>query len=107
MLSKIVPRKSHGFETRVTDNPEFQVLIPLYPESDKTEAEVDKVKVKLRRNPGQTTLPIYGKTYTGVRISPWAGHTVEGYCRFQAMLDKYIQQALLNNVNKRVGAFTL
>jgi hypothetical protein len=63
-LSKMVPRKSRGFETRVTDNPKFQAPIPLYPEPDEIEAEVDKVKVKLRRNPVQTTYPIYDKTYT-------------------------------------------
>jgi len=32
MLSKMVPRKSRGFETRVTENPKFQAPIPLYPE---------------------------------------------------------------------------
>jgi hypothetical protein len=64
MLSKMVKRKLHGFKTQVTDNLKFQAPIPLYLEPDKREAEVDKVKVKLRRNPGQTTLPIYKKTYT-------------------------------------------
>jgi hypothetical protein len=102
MLSKMVPWKSCGFETRVTDNPKFQAPISLYPEPDETEAEVDKVKVKLQRNPAQTTPPIYKKNHT-----PWTGHTVEGYCRFQATLDKYTQQAPFNNVNERVGAVTL
>jgi hypothetical protein len=102
MLSKMVPQKSRGFETRVTDNSKFQAQIPLYLEPDKTEAEVNKVKVKLQRNPAQTTSPIYKKTYT-----PWTGHTVEGYCQFRATLDKYTRQAPLNNVNERVGAVTL
>jgi hypothetical protein len=102
MLSKLVSWKSCGFKTQVTDNPKFQALIPLYPELDKTETEVDKVKVKLQRNPGQTTSPIYKKTYT-----PWTGHTVEGYCQFQARLDEYTQQVPLNNMNERVGAATL
>jgi hypothetical protein len=30
----------------------------------------------------------------------WAGHTVEGYCKFRAMLDEYIKQPPLNNVNE-------
>jgi hypothetical protein len=32
MFSKLIPRKSSGFEVRVTDNPRWQAPIPLYPE---------------------------------------------------------------------------
>ena len=99
MLSKMVPQKSRGFETQVTKNPKFQAPIPLYPEPDMTELEVDKVKIKI---PGQTTSPIYEKTYT-----PWTGYTVEGYCKCRATLHEYMQQAPLNSVNERVGAVTL
>ena len=102
MFSKMVPQKSRGFKTRVTENPKFQAPIPLYSEPDMTESEVEKVKVKLCRNPAQTTSHIYKKTYT-----PWTGHTVEGYCKFRTTLHEYTQQAPLNNVNKRVGAVTL
>jgi hypothetical protein len=98
MLSKMVPRSRAGLKRELW----FQAPIPLYLEPDKMKKEVDKVKVKLQRNPGQRTLPIYEKAYT-----PWMGHTVEGYCRFQATLDEYTRQAPLNNVNKRVGAITL
>jgi hypothetical protein len=51
MFSKLIPRKSAGFEVRVTDNPHKQTPILLYPEPDRGETEIKKVKVKLRRNP--------------------------------------------------------
>jgi hypothetical protein len=59
----------------VTDNPRWQAAIPLYPEPDTDETELEKVKVKLRRNPTVASSPTYEKSYT-----PWTGHTVEGYC---------------------------
>jgi hypothetical protein len=77
MISKLVPQKLRCFKIQVKENPKFQALTPLYPESDATVLEVDKVKVKLRQNPVQTTLPTYEKTYT-----PWTGHTIKGYCKF-------------------------
>jgi hypothetical protein len=71
MLSKMVPLKSCGFETRVTDNPKFQAPISLYPEPDETEAEVDKVKVKLQRNPAQQPRPSTKKPYPLDRSYGW------------------------------------
>jgi hypothetical protein len=102
MLSKAIPRRSRVFEPRITENPKFQAPIPLYPEPDTVDGEADKVKVKLRRNPSQSTSAVYEKIYT-----PWTGHTTEGYCYFRAMLDEYTKQAPLNNVVERVGAVSL
>ena len=59
------------------------------------------VKLKLRRNPTVALSPTYEKSY-----APWTGHTVEGYCKFRAMLDEYIKQAPLNNVQERAAAIT-
>jgi hypothetical protein len=64
MLSKAIPRKSRVFEPRITENPKFQAPIPLYPEPDMIDGEADKVKVKLRRNPSQSTSAVYEKIYT-------------------------------------------
>jgi hypothetical protein len=89
-------------ENRRTAFLKFQALILLFPESNEMEREVDKVKVKLFRNPSQANSSIFGKTYT-----PWTGHTVEGYCNFRSRLNQYVQQAPLNNLKKRVGAITL
>jgi hypothetical protein len=99
MLFKMVPQKSRGFKMEVTENSKFQALIPMHLEPDVTELEVDKVNVKLCRNPAQTTSSIYEKTYT-----PW---THQGYCKFRATLNEYMQQGPLNYFNKHVGAFTL
>jgi hypothetical protein len=74
----------------------------LYPEPDTGETEIEKVTVKLRRNPTVASSPTYEKSYT-----PWTGHKVEGYCKFRAMHDKYIKQTPLNNVNERVNAVSL
>jgi hypothetical protein len=71
----------------VTNNPHWQAPIPLYPEPDTGETEIKKVKVKLRRNLTVASSPTYEKSYT-----PWAGHTVEGYCEFRVMLDEYINK---------------
>ena len=49
-MSKLVSREAIGFKTCVTDNPRFQAPLPLYPEPDMVDAEVDKVKVKLLIN---------------------------------------------------------
>jgi hypothetical protein len=99
MLLKAIPRRRRVFEPRITENPKFQALTPLYPEPDTVDGEADKVKVMLRRNPSQST--------SAVRYTPWTGHTTEGYCHFRAMLDKYTKQARLYNVFERVGAVTL
>jgi hypothetical protein len=63
MFSKLIPRKSSGFEVRVTDNPLWQAPIPLYPEPNTGETKF-KVKVKLHRNPIVSSSPIYEKSYT-------------------------------------------
>jgi hypothetical protein len=102
MFSKLIPRKSAGFEVQVTDNPRWQAPIPHYPETNTGETKIEKVKVKLRRNPTVASSPTYEKSYT-----PWTGHTVEGYWKFRAMLDEYIKQAPLNNVTERVNAVLL
>jgi hypothetical protein len=102
MFSKQIPRESFGFEVQVTNNPRWQAPISLYPEPDTGETEIEKVKVKLSRNPTVVSSPTYEKTYT-----PWTGHTVEGYCKFRAILDEYIKQAPLNNVNEQVNAISL
>jgi hypothetical protein len=60
------------------------------------------VKVKLRRNPTVASSPTYEKSYT-----PWTGNRIEGYSKFRAILDKYMKQAPLNNVNERVNAVSL
>jgi hypothetical protein len=93
MFSKAIPRKPTGFKVRKTENPRWKALIPLYPEPDSGNEETETVKVKLRRDPTVVTSATYEKSYT-----PWAGHTVEGYCKFRAMLDEYIKQAPLRNV---------
>jgi hypothetical protein len=90
MFSKLIPRKSSGFEVQVTNNPRWQAPILLYPEPDTGETEIEMVKVKLRRNPTVASSPNYEKSYT-----PWTGHTVEEYCKFRAMLDEYIKQVPL------------
>jgi hypothetical protein len=102
MFSKLILRKSSGFEVRVTDNPRWQAPIWLYPEPSTDETKIKKVKVTLRRNPTVASSPTYEKSYT-----PWTGHTVEGYCKFRAMLYEYIKQAPLNNVNEWVNAISL
>jgi hypothetical protein len=86
----------------VTDNPRWQAPIPPYPEPDTGETEIKKVEVKLRRNPTVASSPNYEKSYT-----PWTEHIVEGFCKFRAMLDEYIKQASLNNLNERVNALSL
>jgi hypothetical protein len=86
----------------VTDNPHWQAPIPLYPEPDMDETEIEKVKVKLRKNLTVASSPTYENSYT-----LWTGHTVEGYCKFRAKLGEYIKQAPLNNVNERVNAVSL
>jgi hypothetical protein len=82
MFSKLIPRKSSGFEVQLTDNPHWQAPIPLYHEPNMGENKIKKVKVKLRRNPTVASSPTYKKSYT-----LWTGHTEEGYCKFRAMLD--------------------
>jgi hypothetical protein len=59
MFSKLILRKSSGFEVRVTDNPRWQAPIPLYPEPDTDETKIKKVKVKLRRTPTVASPPTY------------------------------------------------
>jgi hypothetical protein len=102
MFSKLTPRKSSDFEVQVTNNPCWQAPIPLYAEPNTCETEIKKVKVKLRKNPMVASSPTYEKSYT-----PWTGHTIEGYCKFRAILDEYIKQAPLNNVNEWVNAVSL
>ena len=102
MMSKLVPRKLGDFEARVTDNPKHKAPIPLFPEPDSTEGVLAPVKVKLRRNPEQPKSELYEKFYT-----PWMGHTVEGFCKFRAMLDEYTSNAPLTNVNERVSAVSI
>jgi hypothetical protein len=85
----------------VTENPRWQAPIPLYQEPT-GETKIEKVKVKLLRNPTVASPPTYEKSYT-----PWTGHSVEGYCKFRAMLGECIKQAPLNNVNERVNAVSL
>jgi hypothetical protein len=58
--------------------------------------------VKLRRNPTVASSPTYEKSYM-----LWNGHSVEGYCKSRAMLDEYVKQAPLNNVNERVNTVSL
>jgi hypothetical protein len=81
MFSKLIPRKSPGFEVQVTDNPRWQAPIPLYPEPDMGQTKIEKVKVKSRRNPTVATSSTHENSHT-----LWTGHTVEGYCKFRAML---------------------
>jgi hypothetical protein len=102
MFFKIIPRNSSGFEVQVTDNLRWQAPIPLCPEPDTGETKIKKVKVKLRRNPTVGSSTTYEKSYT-----LWTGHTIEGYCKFRAILDEYIKQAPLNNVNEWVNAISL
>jgi Reverse transcriptase (RNA-dependent DNA polymerase) len=99
MFSKAIPRKPIGFEIRESENQSWKAPIPLFPEPDSGNTETEMVKVKLRRYPTVASSATYEKSYT-----PWAGHTVEGYCKFRAMLDEYIKQAPLRNINERVPA---
>jgi hypothetical protein len=64
--------------------------------------KIQKVKVKLPRNPTVASSTTYEKSYT-----PWTGHTVKGYCKFRLMLDEYINQAPLNNMNEWVNTVSL
>ena len=76
----------------MTKNPSWKAPIPLFPEPDKGETGTEMVKLKLRRNPTLASSPTYENSYT-----PWTGHTVEGYCKFRAML---VKQVPLNNVQE-------
>jgi hypothetical protein len=95
MFSKLILCKLAGFEVQVTNN-------PLYPEPDMGETKIEKVKVNICRNPTIASSPNYEKSYTA-----WNGHTVAGYYKFRAMLDEYIKQAPLNNVNEWVNTISL
>jgi hypothetical protein len=86
----------------VTNNLHWQDPIPHYPEPNTGEIEIEKFKVKLCRIPTTATFPTFEKSYM-----PWAGQTVEGYCKVRAILVEYIKQDLLNNLNKRVNAISL
>jgi hypothetical protein len=66
------------------------------------ETKIQKVKVKLPRNPTVASSTTYEKSYT-----PWTGHTVEGYFKFRVMLDEYINQAPLNNMNEWLNTASL
>jgi hypothetical protein len=74
----------------VTGNPHWQALILLYAETDKGETKIKKVKVKLPRNPTVAPSSTYEKSYT---LWNGNGNTVEGYCKFRAMLDEYLKKA--------------
>jgi hypothetical protein len=102
MFSKLIPCKSSGFEVKVIDNPRWKAPILLYPEPDTGETKIKMVKVKIHRNPTVASSPTYEKSYT-----PWTGHKVEGYCKCKVILDEYVKQAPLNNVNERVNAVSL
>jgi hypothetical protein len=86
----------------VTNNPYWKAPIQLYPEPSTDETKIKNVKVKLRRNHTVASSANYEKSYT-----PWTGHAVEGYCNFTAMLDEYIKQASLNNVNEQASSISL
>jgi hypothetical protein len=62
MFSKLIPHKSSGFEVWVTNNLCWQALIPLFPEPNTGEIEIEKVKVKLRRNPTIASSLAYEKS---------------------------------------------
>jgi hypothetical protein len=47
------------------------------------ENEIKKVKVKPLRNPAVASSPTYEKSYNQL-----TGLTVEGYCKFRAILDE-------------------
>jgi hypothetical protein len=83
MLSKVILRRSYVFEPQITENPKFQARIPLFPEPGMVDGEADKFKVKLRRNPSQSTSVVNEKIYT-----PQTGHMTKGYYHFRAMLSK-------------------
>jgi hypothetical protein len=74
MISNLILRMLGGFEVQVTKNQRLQSPIPLH----------------------QST---YEMSYT-----TWTGHTVKGYCKFRAILDEYVKQAPLSNVNDQVNA---
>jgi hypothetical protein len=63
------------------------------------ESKIEKVKLKLSRSPTIASSPNYEKSYT-----PWTEHTAEGYCKFRVILDQYVKQDLLNNVNEQVNS---
>ena len=85
----------------MTDNPCWQTPILLYPEPDEGETRTEMVQVKLCRNPTMASSSMYEKSYMS-----WTGHCVEVYCKFRAMLDEYIEQAPLNNVQEEAVAVT-
>jgi hypothetical protein len=68
MCSKLIPRKSSGFEVRATNNPRWQAPIPPHPEPDTGETEIKKVKVKLRRNPTVASSSLKSLTLCGLDI---------------------------------------
>jgi hypothetical protein len=99
---KLIPYKLAGFEVLVTNNLHWKAPILHYPEPNTGEIKIEKIKVKLSRNPTTLSFPNFEKSCT-----PWTGHTVEGYCRFRAILVEFIKQALINNLNKRVNAVSV
>jgi hypothetical protein len=100
MFSKLIPCKSAGFEVQVTHDPRWQAPILLYSYPDTSETKIKKVNVKIQRNRTISSTTTYGKFYM-----LWTGNKVEEYCKFRIMLDKYIKQSPLNNVNEQVNAF--
>jgi hypothetical protein len=83
----------------VTNNLRWQNQILLYPKPNTGETKIKKVKVKLPRNPTVVSSPTYERFYI-----LWTGYIAEGYCKFWSILDEYINQAPLNNMNERVNA---
>jgi hypothetical protein len=99
MISNLILRMLGGFEVQVTKNQRLQSPIPLHQEPDTGETKIEKVKVKLCRTPTLTSYSTYEMSYPTC-----TGHKVNGYCKFRAILDEYVKQAPLNNVNDQVNA---
>jgi hypothetical protein len=102
MFSKLILHKLASFEVQVTNNLCWQAPILLYPESKTGKTKIKKVKAKHCRNPIITSSPIYEKSYM-----QWTGQRVEGCYKSRAMINEYIKQNPLNNVNEQANVLSL
>ena len=77
--------------TKEPTNPKHEAPIPLYPLPTVEGADESEVKLKLKRNPGNTNSPTYEKAF-----KPWDGNTAEDYCRFMVMFEEITKQVPLS-----------
>eukprot|EP00980_Cylindrotheca_fusiformis_P017305 scaffold5363_cov122-Cylindrotheca_fusiformis.AAC.1 len=84
--------------------PKHDAPIPLYPKKTASADEKDdlkKIKLTLRRNPGQANSPTIKKTYI-----QFDGHTTEEYCQFREELEEIIRLTPLTTPTSRFSQMT-